>query len=63
MQYDVTIQRAEYREHTFRVEAENEDEAQDAAMEAACDYNFLDSPVDSADEEVISITRVKGAQG
>jgi hypothetical protein len=56
MQFDVTIQRAEYREHVFRVEAKNADDAHNVAMEEACDYNFLDSPVSSADEEVVAVT-------
>lgn len=55
MKYDVTIQRAEYREHTFQVEADSEDMAHDAAMEAVCDYNFLDSPVITSNEDVTSI--------
>jgi len=58
MQFDVTIQRTEYREHVFRVEAADADAAHDAAMNAACDYNFLDSPVSSADEEVVGVVPV-----
>jgi len=58
MKFDVTIQRTEYREHVFRVEAENETTAHEVAMEEACDYNFLDSPVSSADEEVTAIVSV-----
>ena len=58
MKFDVTIQRTEYREHVFRVEAENEAAAHDAAMEATCDYNFRDSPVGYADEEVTAVVPV-----
>lgn len=56
MRFDVTIQRTAYREHVFTVEAENEDAAHDVAIEEACAYNFLDSPVSSAIEEVTGIT-------
>jgi hypothetical protein len=53
--YDVTIQRTEYREHVFRVEADNQTQAELAALEASCDYNFNDSPVDHANEEVTGV--------
>jgi len=58
MQFDVTIQRTEYREHVFRVEAENEDAAHAAAMDASCDYDFHDSPVSSADEDVTAVVPI-----
>jgi hypothetical protein len=56
--FDVTIQRTEYREHVFRVEARNRDEAWHAGLQAAQDYDFHDSPVDSAGEDVTAITAV-----
>jgi hypothetical protein len=57
--FDVTVQRAEYREHTFTVSANSPGEAQEKALDAACDYNFLDSPVHSAKEEVVAIVMHK----
>jgi hypothetical protein len=58
MQFDVTVQRTEYREHTFLVEADNRDAAFHAGLEAANDYDFYDSPVDSAREAVTAIVPV-----
>jgi len=58
MQFDVTVQRTEYREQTFRVKAEDRDAAFHAGLIAADDYNFHDSPVDSAEEEVTAIVVV-----
>lgn len=52
--YDVTVQRTEYREHVFRVMATDPEDAQAKGLEASSDYNFLDSPVDHADEDVTS---------
>ena len=60
MQFDVTVQRTEYREHVFRVSAPSHEAAYDAGLEAANDYNFLDSPVRSAQENVTAITRIPG---
>lgn len=37
MKYLVTVQRTEYREHTFEVEADGPDEADRLGMEAAND--------------------------
>jgi hypothetical protein len=55
MQFDVTIQRTEYREHVFRVEADDRDGAWHAGLKAAEDYDFNDSPISSAGEEPIGI--------
>ncbi len=37
MKFDVTIQRTEYREHVFQVEAKDKDAAWHAGLEAAQD--------------------------
>ena len=58
MKFDVTVQRTEYREHTFRVEAKDSEDAWHKGMEAANDYDFHDSPVDSAGEDVTSVVEV-----
>ena len=58
MQFDVTVQRTEYREHVFRVEAKDRDAAFRAGLSAACDYDFRDSPVVSAEEDVTAIVLV-----
>ena len=58
MQFDVTVQRTEYREHVFRVEAKDRDAAFHAGLEAACDYDFHDSPIDSDGEDVTAIVPV-----
>ena len=60
MIFDVTVQRTEYREHTFRVEAKNKGEAWEKGMDAAEDWDFHDSPVDSAGEEIIAILPISG---
>jgi hypothetical protein len=52
VKYDVTVQRVEYREHVFRVDGENDSDAFHAGLEAACDYDFHNSPVYSASENV-----------
>jgi hypothetical protein len=61
MQFDVTVQRIEHREHkhTFRVEADDRDAAFHAGLTAACDYDFHDSPIDSAEENVTAIWPVQ----
>ena len=53
--YDVTVQRIEYREHVFRVEADDPDAAYKAGLEAATDYNFGDSPIDLGEEQVVHV--------
>lgn len=58
MQFDVTIQRTEYREHVFRVEAESRDAAYGAGLRASYDYDFSDSREVEASEDVISIEPV-----
>ena len=58
MQFDVAVQRTEHREHVFRVEAADRNAAFHAALAAACDYDFHDSPVDSAVEDVTGIVPV-----
>jgi hypothetical protein len=58
MQFDVTIQRTEYREHVFRVEATSRTTAWHAGLKAAEDYDFHDSPISSAGEEPIGICAV-----
>ena len=59
MQFDVTILRTEYREHVFRVEAEDGQMAYQAGLDAACDYDFHDSPIQEAKEDVTEITPVQ----
>ena len=56
-EFNVTIRRAEYREHIFRVTAANENVAHALALKAANDYDFHDTPVYRANEEVVSITK------
>jgi len=58
MQFDVTVQRTEYREHVFRVEAADHESALQAGLAASCDYDFHDSPVDSAEKDVTAIVPV-----
>jgi hypothetical protein len=58
MQFDVTVQRTEYREHVFRVDVEDRDAAFHAGLATALDYDFHDSPVDSASEDVTAIVPV-----
>ena len=55
MKFNVTIQRTEYREHVFEVEADSPEEAVEKAEEESCDYNFYNSPISSATEEVIAV--------
>ncbi len=59
MKYLVTVQRTEYREHTFEVEANDLHEADLLGMEAANDWNFGDSTVSSATEEVTAIVPIE----
>ena len=54
MKYAVTIQRIEYKSHTFEVEADNKDKAEEQALEESQDYNFNLS-IDNAHESVIDI--------
>lgn len=53
--FAVKIQRTEYREHTFYVDAATKSAAETAGLLAACDHNFLDDTVSSAHEEVVSV--------
>ena len=55
MKFDITIQRTERREHTFRVYAPSREAAVRTAEYAAESYNFYDGPVESATEEAIAI--------
>ena len=50
MLFDVTIQRVEYREHVFRVEAADGLGAEDAAMSDSEFHDFHDDPVAYARE-------------
>ncbi|MEE9540813.1 MAG: hypothetical protein V3V85_04880 [Candidatus Thorarchaeota archaeon] len=59
MKFDVAMQRTEYRSHTFTVEADSRDEAEQAADEASCDFDWHDASIGSADEECVGITEVK----
>jgi hypothetical protein len=59
MQFDVTIQRTEYREHVFRVDVADSDAAFHAGLAAALDYDFHDSPVRSSSEDVTAIVHVE----
>ena len=55
--FEITVQRCEFRSHTFKVESENEEAAREIVMnEVSCDYDWYDSPISSANEEVIAIT-------
>ena len=56
--YDVTIQRIEFREHTFRVHAESFEAADVAAAEFSSDYDWRDSSIDYAKEETTSVDAV-----
>lgn len=58
MQFDVTVQSVEYREHVFRVEAEDRDAAFHAGLAAARDYDFHDSPMADDEENVTAIVPV-----
>lgn len=58
-QWEIGIQRVEYREHIFRVTANTQDEAVAKARDAADNYNFSNSPVQHADEHFSSIKEVK----
>ena len=60
MTYQVTVRRTEHREHTFKVEALSREEAEDKAMEAACDHDFGQNTVCHAEEEVASVLQVSG---
>jgi hypothetical protein len=55
--YKVTIQRTEFRSHTFEVDADNRSEAEEAAETASCDYDWHDSPIGAAHEDVISVQK------
>jgi hypothetical protein len=55
MKFNVTVQRTEYREHTFLIEADSEDDAWYAGLSAANDHNFGEDRVTEAGEEVTAI--------
>jgi len=57
--YTVTIQRVEHRSHEFMVEAKNICSAKDEAREEASGYDWANSPVGSADEEITSVDYAK----
>jgi hypothetical protein len=59
MQFDVTAQRVEYREHTFRVKACDTINAHAAGLRAANDYDFRDAKFIEAKESVVGIRRVE----
>lgn len=52
MKYRVTIQRIEYRNHEFEVEASCPVEAGEKAMDASCDHDFGTDQVSCADAVV-----------
>lgn len=53
MKFAVTVQRTEYKEHRFIVEAENESEAKEIALdESSPDHNWLDDGIDGVEEVV-----------
>lgn len=56
--YKVTVQRVEYREHTFKIKANNPDEADTKGLEEANDFDFKEASLCHADEEVTSIVKV-----
>ena len=47
MQFDVTIQRVEYRQHTFRVNADNASEAEFRANSLAAYHDFAQEILES----------------
>ena len=49
MRYEVTIQRIEYREHPFIVEACSDEDAEQMAMELASNHDFAQETVEGAD--------------
>jgi hypothetical protein len=55
MKFDVDMQRTEYRSHTFTVEADSREQAEEAAEEASCDFNWHDASLKSADEDVVGV--------
>lgn len=55
MKYNVTVKRVEQREHTFEVDADSPEEAEEKALESACDHDFNQNSVSFADEEVVSV--------
>ena len=57
--YEVTVQRVEYREHTFRVKARGMAEARAAGLQAANDYDFRDAKFVEAKESVVGLCQVK----
>lgn len=57
LKYQVTVRRNEYREHTFEVEANSREEAEDKALEASSDHDYSQNTVHYTDEEVVSAFR------
>lgn len=62
MKYNVTVKRVEQREHKFQVDANSPEEAEDKALELACDHDFGQNSVSFADEEVVSVEGVGTTQ-
>ena len=57
-EYDVTVRRREFREHTFRVTADTYSVARVEALRAAAVFDFGDSPVFNADEAVTGVKQL-----
>ena len=58
--YDVLMRRAEYREHTFRVKADNQDAAiEEVEQELIPDHDWHMSVLYHGDESVIAVTAVE----
>lgn len=57
--FDVTIQRTDVREHTFRIEADTIEEAKIAAFGVANKFDFKDGTHCDAGLEVTTIKRVE----
>ena len=57
--FDVTVQRVEYKEHTFTVECDYEWEAKDLGEIAAHDYDFTNKPCYHSTYEVMHTTEQK----
>lgn len=58
MKYRVAVQRIEYADHTFEVDANNKDEARRLALVAAANFDFNDAHRQACDAEVIYVEEV-----
>ena len=58
MKYSVTVRKAEYRDHTFEVEATSKEAAKDVAQTLARDYDFRDDSTLGSDDEAEYTTAI-----